>query len=190
MCGLHRGKATNLRRRERFVDLTEGEVRIGLRICFATGKILRTSAILLWTNRTSFAIIWGYYHPRHSTRRSTMKYRRSEVRSTARALPQLRFEDQTLTSSAGLVLFQKFFASIDLKSRRHRCFEPRRPGKAFPPATAFLPLIVHLLLGFRELQDGRYDRDDPLVQRLLGLRRLPTVASAMFCLPLRAAWTI
>jgi hypothetical protein len=106
-----------------------------------------------------------------------MKYRRSHVRSKAHALPQLRFEEQTLTSFAGLVLFQKFFASIDRKSRLRRCFEPVRPGKVFHPATVFLQLIVHLLLGFRELQDSRYYRDDPLVQRLLGLKRLPDIAT-------------
>lgn len=106
-----------------------------------------------------------------------MKYRRSHVRSKAHALPQLRFEEQTLTSFAGLVLFQKCFASIDLKSRLRRCFEPVRPGKVFHPATVFLQLIVHLLLGFRELQDRRYYRDDPLVQRLRGLKRLPDVAT-------------
>jgi hypothetical protein len=106
-----------------------------------------------------------------------MKYRRSEVQSKAHALPELRFEEQALTSFAGLVIFQKFFASIDLKSRLRCCFQRRRSGKVFHPATVFLQLIVHRLLGFRELQDSRYYRDDPLVQRLLGLRRLPTVAT-------------
>jgi hypothetical protein len=88
----------------------------------------------------------------------------------------LRCEDQTLTSFAGLVFCRKFFASIDLKSQLRRGFEPLARRKVFPPATVFLPLIVPLLLGFRELQDGRYYRDDPLVQRLLGLQRLPDVA--------------
>lgn len=106
-----------------------------------------------------------------------MKYRRSEVRSKAHALPQLRFEDQALTSFAGLVIFQKFFASIDLKRQLRRCFEPVRARKVFHPGTIFLQLIVHLLLGFRELQDVRCYRDDPLVQRLLGLQRLPNVAT-------------
>ena len=31
-----------------------------------------------------------------------MKYRRSEVQSTAHALPQLRFEDQALTMATGI----------------------------------------------------------------------------------------
>jgi hypothetical protein len=106
-----------------------------------------------------------------------MKYPRSQVQSKAHALPELRFEDQTLTSFAGLVIFQKFFASIDLKNRLRRCFGPTSPGRVFHPATLFLQLIVHLLLGFRELQDCRYYRDDPLVQRLLGLQRLPDVTT-------------
>jgi hypothetical protein len=106
-----------------------------------------------------------------------MKYRRSQVQSKTHALPQLRFEDQALTSFAGLVIFQKFFASIDLKRQLRRGFEPRGRGKVFSPATVFLQLIVHLLLGFRELQDVRCYRDDPLVQRLLGLQRLPDVAT-------------
>ena len=47
----------------------------------------------------------------------------------------------------------------------------------FSRATLFLQLIVHLLLGYRELRDSRYYRDDPLVKRLLGLKRLPDVAT-------------
>jgi ribonuclease HI len=75
------------------------------------------------------------------------------------------------------VIFQKFFARLDLKSQLRRGFEPLARRKVFPPATVFLPWIVPLRLGFRELQDGRYSRDDPLVQRLLGLQRLPDVAT-------------
>jgi hypothetical protein len=37
--------------------------------------------------------------------------------------------------------------------------------------------MLHLLLGYRELRDARYYGDDPLVQRLLGLKRLPDVAT-------------
>jgi hypothetical protein len=41
----------------------------------------------------------------------------------------------------------------------------------------FLQLIVHLLLGYRELRESRYYQNDPLVKRLLGLKRLPDVAT-------------
>ncbi len=106
-----------------------------------------------------------------------MKCSRSDVRRKAHALPNLKFESQTLTSFAGLVIFQKFFMAIDLKRRLSSCFRHVNRGKVFDRTTVFLQLIVHLLLGFRELQDGRYYRDDPLVKRLLGLKRLPDVAT-------------
>jgi hypothetical protein len=40
-----------------------------------------------------------------------------------------------------------------------------------------LLLIVHLLLGFRHLREVDYYRDDPLVLRLMGLRKLPDVST-------------
>jgi hypothetical protein len=46
-----------------------------------------------------------------------MKYSRSDVRKKAHALPKLKFENQRLTSFAGLVVFQEFFAAVDLKAR-------------------------------------------------------------------------
>ena len=106
-----------------------------------------------------------------------MKYSRSDVRTKAHALPDLKFESQTLTSFAGLVVFQKFFMAIDLKARLSACFRHVNAGKVFDRAGVFLQLIVHLLLGFRELQDCRYYRDDPLVKRVLGLKKLPDVAT-------------
>jgi hypothetical protein len=40
-----------------------------------------------------------------------------------------------------------------------------------------LLLIVHLLIGYRRLRDIDYYRDDPMVKRLLGLNRIPDVAT-------------
>jgi len=37
--------------------------------------------------------------------------------------------------------------------------------------------MVHLLLGFRRLREVDYYRDDPIVLRLLGLRKLPNVST-------------
>src|SRR5690606_5332242 len=45
----------------------------------------------------------------------------------------------------------------------------------YRPHVLVLMLVVHLLLGFRRLRERDYYRDDPLVQRVLGLRRLPDV---------------
>jgi hypothetical protein len=74
------------------------------------------------------------------------------------------------------VLVQQFFAHIDLKGRLRRCFR-HLSGTVFGRATIFHQLIVHLLLGYRELRDSQYYRDDPRVQRVLGLKRLPDVAT-------------
>ena len=40
-----------------------------------------------------------------------------------------------------------------------------------------MQLVIHLLLGFRELRDAAHYQDDPLVQRVLGLKHLPDVAT-------------
>jgi hypothetical protein len=106
-----------------------------------------------------------------------MKSSRRQVRRKARVLPALKFENQSLTSFAGLVVLQQFFAIIRLKVRLARCFAHQTAGKVFSRAILFLQLVLHLTLGYRELRDSRYYEDDPLVKRLLGLRRLPDVAT-------------
>jgi hypothetical protein len=106
-----------------------------------------------------------------------MKFSRKSVRTKATAIPELRFEDQRLTSFAGLVVIQKFFQRIAFKSRLQTCFRHQPQTKIFSRTTLFLQLVVHLLLGFRELRDAAHYQDDPLVQRVLGLKRLPDVAT-------------
>lgn len=106
-----------------------------------------------------------------------MKSRRSDVRRQSHALPVLKFENHALTSFAGLVVFQQFFAAVNLKARLRGCFRHLADGKTFGPATIFLQMIVHILLGFRELRQSRAYHDDPVVQHLLGLKRLPDVAT-------------
>lgn len=106
-----------------------------------------------------------------------MKLRRSDVRRQAHALPVLKFENHALTSFAGLVLFQQLFATLLLKDRLRGGLRHLAGSAIFGPATIFLLLIVHLLLGFRELRESSSYRDDPVVQRILGLQRLPDVAT-------------
>ena len=107
-----------------------------------------------------------------------MKASRKNVRAKgASAIPQLRFEDQRLTSFAGLVLLQKLFQRIQLKARVQTCFRHLAAGKIFSPGTIFMQLVLHVLLGYRELRDVDHYRDDPLVQRVLALKRLPDVAT-------------
>lgn len=106
-----------------------------------------------------------------------MKASRSETHRKSRALPTLRFEQQRLTSFAGLLVFQKLFAALRLRDRLHACFAHLGVAPIFGHHVVVLTLVVHLLLGYRELRDARFYRDDPMVKRLLGLRRLPDVAT-------------
>ena len=113
----------------------------------------------------------------HSLPTITISTCAEESQDAICGLPVLKFENQSLTSFSGLVVFQQFFAVLRLKVRLACCFAHQTVGKVFARATLFLQLVLHLLLGYRELRDSRYYQDDPLVKRLLGLRRLPDVAT-------------
>lgn len=106
-----------------------------------------------------------------------MKSSKAAVHRKTHALPILNFEDQKLTSYAGLVLFQALFARLGLKAQLTRCFRHLTVSPIYGHGVVTLLLIVHLLLGHRRLQHMRYYQDDPLVKRLLGVSRLPDVAT-------------
>lgn len=123
-------------------------------------------------------LVYNYFTQKPKTRRFlNMKHTKSNIESKAYSLPNLKFETQALTSFSGLVILQPFFAALNLKQRLRRCLTDLNHGKIFNRATVFMQLILHVLLGYRELQDSRYYRDDPLVKRLLGLNQLPDVAT-------------
>lgn len=106
-----------------------------------------------------------------------MKYSKKSVTTKANAIPELRFEDHRLTSFAGLVVIQKFFQVIAFKDRLKRCFRHLSQGKTFDRATVFMQLVIHILLGYRELRDAAHYQDDPLVLRVLGLKQPPDVST-------------
>jgi hypothetical protein len=106
-----------------------------------------------------------------------MKCSKASVYRKTHRIPEIRFEDQRLTSFAGLVLFQSLFSRLELKRKLSRCFRHLPVSPIYGHGFTVLLLIVHLLLGYRQLQDTRYYRDDPVVLRLLGVGRLPSVSS-------------
>ena len=75
------------------------------------------------------------------------------------------------------LLQSQLFGLLNLKARLAGCFAGRKGGKVFRPPTIFFPLVLHILLGFRQLRDCQYYRRDPMVQRVLGRKRLPDVAT-------------
>jgi len=108
-----------------------------------------------------------------------MKSSRCDVRCKTHKIPDLKFEhdEPTLTSFAGLVLFQQLFIVLGIKARLRDCFRHLKSGKIYGYATICLQLVIHVLLGFRELRHGDYYRDDPLIKRILGLKQLPDVGT-------------
>ena len=106
-----------------------------------------------------------------------MKCSKASLYRKTHRIPEIRFEDQRLTSFAGLILFQSLFTRIGLKQKLSNCFQHLKVSPIFSHGFTVMLLIVHLLLGYRQLQDLRYYRDDPVVQRLLGVKRLPDVAT-------------
>lgn len=106
-----------------------------------------------------------------------MKSSKAQILSRVHKIPELRFEDQDLTSYAGLAIIQAFFTRLNLKARLKSCFEHLPTSAIFGNHVVTLVLIVHLMLGYRRLRDIEYYQDDLMVLRLLGLRKLPDVST-------------
>lgn len=105
-----------------------------------------------------------------------MKHSKASIHSKVHKILIPQFEDQQLTSFAGLVIFQVLFKRIDLKNQLRRCFKHQR-SRQFGFAHVVFILIVHLLLGFRRLRDIEYYSDDPIVKRVVGMDILPSVSA-------------
>lgn len=106
-----------------------------------------------------------------------MKSSKAEIQAKYHKIPVILFEDQKLTSFSGLLIFQVLFSQLRLKDRLKKCFEHLKVSPIFGRHLVVLLLIVHLVIGFRRLREIDYYRDDPLVLRLMGLRRLPDVST-------------
>lgn len=106
-----------------------------------------------------------------------MKPTKSDLRRKFHSIPEVQFEEQTLTSFSGLLLYQLLFSKLNFKKHLRQCFR-HLPGKPqFGPMIVFLQLVLHSLLGYRQLRQQEFYRDDPLVKRILGLTQLPDVAT-------------
>jgi hypothetical protein len=109
-----------------------------------------------------------------------VKSSRSETLNHAHKIPEIQFETEganSLTSFSGLVIFQALFQRLNVKGQLRKCLGHLRPGAIYRPNVIALWLIVHLILGFRKLRDRDFYCDDPMVCRVLGVRRLPDVAT-------------
>lgn len=102
-----------------------------------------------------------------------MKHSKLSVRKKYKKQPILQFEDQQLTSFSGLVIFQNLIIYLNLKKRLAKCFNHVRIHPIYGFNNIIMVLMVHVLLGFRKINDMRYYSHDPMVKRLVGMTRLP-----------------
>ncbi len=105
-----------------------------------------------------------------------MKLSRKQVRRSTHKVPDLRFEDQRLSSYSGLVVFQLLFDKLGLEAKLAQCFRHLSGSESYGLSKVVLLLVVHLLLGFRHWREMRFYRQDPMVLRLVGLSTLPDVS--------------
>jgi hypothetical protein len=106
-----------------------------------------------------------------------VKSSKAQITAKFHKIPMLRFEDQQLTSFSGLLVFQLLFKRIDLKTRLKKCFGHLTASPIFGRHLIVMLIIIHLLIGFRRLREVDYYRDDPIVLRLMSLRKLPDVST-------------
>ena len=113
----------------------------------------------------------------NETEAIVVKHSRKDVRGKRGLGLGIRFEAQRLTSYSGLILFQHFFTRVGIKERLRGCFRHQGGRPIYGRHVMMLLLIVHLILGHRQLRDLAYYRDDEMVKRTLGLKRVPDVST-------------
>jgi len=106
-----------------------------------------------------------------------VKSSKAQIHTKFHKIPELRFEDQQLTSFSGIIIFQLLFKRLDLKARMKKCFSHLELSPIFGHHLVVILLITHLILGFKRLREIAYYKDDPMVLRLMGLKKLPDVST-------------
>lgn len=79
-----------------------------------------------------------------------------------------------MTSFGGLVVFQSLFRTLGIYDGLGESCRHLRSG-FYRHDIALRCLVVHMVLGFRKLREMDHYREDPMVLRTVGLRRLPSV---------------
>jgi hypothetical protein len=124
-------------------------------------------------------VLWFVHQKQHPPKVVThLKLSKKQVRRRAiRRLPRVRFRGRQLTSFAGLILFHAVIARLNLRERLRACFRHLKVENLYNHATVVLGLVIHLLLGYRELRDVKFYEEDPVVRRTWSLKRLPNVST-------------
>ena len=102
-----------------------------------------------------------------------VRLRKADLQRRINGQLTLCYEAQGLTSFAGLELVGRFIRRLDLWLVL-KGVEKVLPRSDFGAARLSLLVLAMLIAGARRVRHVEYLRDDPLVERLCGLSRLPT----------------
>lgn len=103
-----------------------------------------------------------------------MRYRKSEISQTIKSDLQIRFAPQDISAHSGLELFRRYFNLISLNSRVRKAFQRHHFSGDYSVIQFILVFIALWLTGGRRLKHVKYLGCDPLVERLCGLKSLPS----------------
>lgn len=106
-----------------------------------------------------------------------MKFSIKDIFRKSKKVLRPKFEAQLLTSYAGLVIFELLFKKIDIKHNLASCFKHVTNKSVYKPHVIMLVLVSHILLGYKQLRDMAFYKEDEMVQRLIGLNYLPDVST-------------
>jgi hypothetical protein len=103
-----------------------------------------------------------------------MRIRKADLRHRVNGSLALRFRTRGLTSFAGLELVRRYVRRIGLSDRLRRHLDDPELRTDFGAVRMVWLLLGLLIAGGRRLRHLTFLKDDPLVLRFCGLRRVPT----------------
>ena len=86
-----------------------------------------------------------------------MKCSKAAIHRKTHRIPEIKFEDQRLTSFAGLVVYQSLFSRIGLKQQLAGCFRHLTVSPIYGHGVIVLLLMVHLLFCLLYTSDAADD---------------------------------
>ena len=125
---------------------------------------------------TAGIVEFGHFDNTEQEGPHLVRLRKADLQRRIKGQLTLRYKAEGLTSFAGLELVGRFIRRLDLRAIL-KGVEKVLPRSDFGAARLSLLVLTMLIAGARRVRQVEYLRDDPLVERLCGLGRLPSLHS-------------
>jgi hypothetical protein len=103
-----------------------------------------------------------------------VRSRKADLRRRVNGDLAVRFTGLGLTSFAGLELFQRFLGKLDFTARLRWALRAVDPGADYSSTDLVRVFLAMFIVGARRLSHVRYLGSDPVIQRFVELRVLPS----------------